>query len=291
MRNSKRRVPDVITPSTVLTSHFAASSDDNWLTFLSDLISAATAPKYYKVFYNPETGEYYRSTQQIEYPSDSEVTKTEAIITESDKTELPIYKYDENNYFCIVPGSIVQYRFDLDEMGRVLFAPNQKTEALTPVWTYSDDNSSILYPEVSLRHDLYGIPNVVEVIWSGIDSNKKTIHREVKARNDDPNSPTSTVSRGREIVHRVINPDIHGNPTKEALQEYAEMLLEALSTVEYSITYSHGYCPVRLFDCIRLNYERAGLKNIKAKVISQTIDCRPGCRVTETAIFTKKLWR
>lgn len=294
MRNSEKRVPNVITPSTIITSHFAASSEDNWFSFLSDFISVATAPKYYKVFYNESTSEYYRSVQSIEYPSDSEVTKTEAIIKESDELELPVWSYDingETNYFCIMSGSIVSYRFDLDEMGRVLFAPNQRTEALVPIWTYSDDNSSILLPEATLQHDLYGIPNIVEVIWSGTDSNKKTIHREKRAINNDPASPTSTVSRGREIVHRVVNPDIHGDPTDEALQEYADMLLEALSTVEYEVSYSHGYCPVRLFDCVRLNYERAELKNIKAKVVSQTIDCQPGCKVTERAVFTKKLWR
>ena len=42
-------------------------------------------------------------------------------------------------------------------------------------------------------------------------------------------------------------------------------------------------------DCVRLNYSRAGLTNVKAKVISQSIDCRPGCPVTETAVFTMNL--
>lgn len=51
----------------------------------------------------------------------------------------------------------------------------------------------------------------------------------------------------------------------------------------------HGYCPVRVGDCVLLNYERAGLKNIKAKVISQSINCGIGCTVEETAVFVK--WR
>ena len=64
-----------------------------------------------------------------------------------------------------------------------------------------------------------------------------------------------------------------------------------MSTLEYTITYKHGYCPVRLGDCVRLNYKRAGLNGVKAKVISQTIDCVPGCPVTEKAVFTAELWR
>lgn len=179
-----------------------------------------------------------------------------------------------------------KYKIVLDEMGRVLFAPDQKTETLQPVWTYDDGNSSILYPEISMDHDLYGIPNVVEVIYS--NGANQFYSRIV---NDDENSPTSTVSRGREIVHRVTDPGFVGIPTPNQVDEYAERLLKELSTIEYTVTYTHGYCPVRLGDCVRLNYSRAGLSDVKAKVINQTIKCEPGCPVTEKAVFTTKLWR
>ena len=179
-----------------------------------------------------------------------------------------------------------KYSFALDDMGRILFAPKQDTASLQPVWTYTDDNSSILYLELTMEHDLYGIPNVVEVIYSnGSDS------YYAKAANNDSNSPTSTVNRGREIVYRDTNPDIIGNPTEDQIKDYAEQLLRELSTVEYSVTYSHGYCPTRLGDCVRLNYSRAGLNGVKAKVVNQSIKCEPGCPVTEKAVFTTKLWR
>jgi len=182
--------------------------------------------------------------------------------------------------------SNAKYEYALDEMGRILFAPKQDIASLQPVWTYDDSNSSILYPDIDIEHDLYGIPNVVEVIYS---SGKDYYHARVV--NDDPNSPTSTVNRGREIVYREINPSSLGNPTEMQLNEYARLLLRELSSLEYTITYTHGYCPVRLGDCVRLNYSRAGLTDIKAKVISQKINCKPGCEVTEKAVFTTKLWR
>ena len=178
-----------------------------------------------------------------------------------------------------------EYKFGLDELGRILFLPDQDTRSLQPVWTYTDDNSSILYPDLDIDHDLYGIPNVVEVIYSNGNE-----HYYGEAVNNDSNSPISTVSRGRRITHRVTNPGVLGNPTQAQIQEYAEQLLRELSTLEYTITYKHGYCPVRLGDCVRLNYKRAGLNGIKAKVISQTIDCVPGCPVTEKAVFTAELW-
>ena len=182
--------------------------------------------------------------------------------------------------------SNAKYKFGLDELGRILFLPDQDTRSLQPVWTYTDDNSSILYPDLDIDHDLYGVPNVVEVIYSNGNE-----YYYGEAVNDDSNSPISTVSRGRRITHRVTDPSILGNPTQAQIQEYAEQLLREMSTLEYTITYKHGYCPVRLGDCVRLNYKRAGLNGIKAKVISQTIDCVPGCPVTEKAVFTAELWR
>lgn len=182
--------------------------------------------------------------------------------------------------------SNAEYTYGLDEMSRVLFVQDQDAASLQPVWTYNDNNSSILYPEIDIDRDLYGIPNVVEVVYSNNNDNYYA-----KVINNDPNSTISTVNRGREIVYRVTDPDLAGDPTDAQIQEYAEKLLRAMSTLEYTVSYTHGYCPVRLGDCVRLNYERAGLTNIKAKVISQSIDCVPGCPVTEKATFTIKLWR
>lgn len=175
--------------------------------------------------------------------------------------------------------------FDIDGMGRIMFSPKQDTPSLQPIWTYNDDNSSLLYPDISIDRDLYGIPNVVEVVCSvGTDI------YYARVVNDDENSPISTVNRGREIIHRVTNPSLSGTPTEPQIKEYAEQLLRSLSSLEYTVSYSHGYCPVRTGDCVRLNYTRAGLNDIKARVISQNIKCESGCPVTEKAVFTIKVW-
>lgn len=181
--------------------------------------------------------------------------------------------------------SNAKYRFDLDELGRVMFGPIQDIASLQPVYTYNDDNSSILYSDISIEHDLFGIPNVVEVVYS-----KGNSHYYSRVVNDDENSPTSTVNRGREIIHRITDPGFTGEPTYHQIDEYAARVLKELSSVEYSVSYTHGYCPVRVGDCVRLNYSRAGLIDVKAKVVSQSIKCESGCSVSEKAVFTKKLW-
>lgn len=203
----------------------------------------------------------------------------------SDKKTEKDFVADVNDTWLSYLGDLLataKYSFGLDETSRVLFVPKRDTASLQPVWEYNDDNSSILYPDLTINHDLYGVPNVVEVVYSKDSGEIRHI-----VRNDDPNSPTSTVRRDREIKHRVVDPDVLG--TQDAIAEYAEQLLRELSTVEYTAVYTHGYCPVRLGDCVRLNYTRAGLEGVKARVIKQTINCDTSCSVTETAVYTTSL--
>lgn len=179
------------------------------------------------------------------------------------------------------------YNYELDEIGRVLFAPAQDTASLQPRFTFTDDNSSILYPDIEDRYDLYGVPNVVEVVYSGDKGD--IIYSKIV--NDDPTSPTSTVTRGREVVHREKNPSITGIPNQVYLDQYATQLLKKLSSVEHTVSFSHGYCPVRIGDCVRLNYQRADLRDIKAKITTQNIECVSGCKITATAVYTVNLWK
>lgn len=285
------RAPVVKTENLTINSFdFVADINDTWLTFISDFIAN-------QIYSDEKIKQYIKTDIEVD------INGTEFNGIKTTTGEQVYYGTDDEGkeiYYCIVEESksvkykvvwrykkaITKYKLDIDEIGNILFSPEQEIASLQPVWTYDDSNSSILYPELSMEHDLYGIPNVVEVIYSqGND------HYYAKSVNDNPNSPVSTISRGREITYRVTDPDLVGNPTEDMIKEYADQLLDSLSSPEYTITYTHGYCPVRVGDCIRLNYSRAGLTNIKAKVVSQSIKCEPGTPVTEKAVFTNNLWR
>lgn len=179
-----------------------------------------------------------------------------------------------------------KYKFVLDELGRVLFEPIQDTGSLQPVTVFNDDNSSILYSDIKDERDLYGIPNVVEVIYS---TDAGMLYSKVK--NSDPNSPISTVNRGREIVHRDSKPKIIGKADQAYIDEYAYQLLRNLSCLEHKITFTHGFYPITIGNAVTLNYKAAGLSNVTAKIVSQSIKCETGCSIQETAIYTTKLWR
>ena len=96
---------------------------------------------------------------------------------------------------------------------------------------------------------------------------------------------------GRWITHRETDPDIAEGAVEAQVEEYAQKRLKDLSTLEYKISYTHGYCPVRLGDCVKLDYKLANYRNENAKVIRQVIKCEEGCPVEETSVLTKALWK
>lgn len=183
--------------------------------------------------------------------------------------------------------SNAEFHFDLDDLGQILFAPNQQITSMQPVWTFSDDNSSILYPNIEVSRDLFGVPNVVEVLYSPSDTTTPLYSRVV---NDSEDSIASTKSRGREIIYRDTNPSVVASLTQQQLNEYAKNLLKTLSSVEFTLTYRHGYCPVKVGDCVLLNYERAGIFNTKAVITRQSMSLTAGLQVEETAVYTQQLW-
>lgn len=207
----------------------------------------------------------------------------------SDKTLPQAFVSDiQDTWFTFITDLLAcaSYSLDVDEMGQILFTPAQDANSLRAIWTYDDSNSSILQPEIDKSRDLYGIPNVLEVLYTRDDGR----HIFAKAVNDDPDSPISTVNRGRTVVQRITDPELYGVPTQDMLDRYARQKLRDLSTLEYTLTYTHGYCPVRVGDCVLLNYKRAGLVNRRAKVTRQSIKCETGCQVEETAVYTTSLW-
>lgn len=149
-------------------------------------------------------------------------------------------------------------------------------------WVYTDDNSSIIYPEVTIDGDLFSVPNVVEIVYT---QNEKYFFS--RAVNDNKNSPISVVNRGYELVHRITDPSLYGTVTQHDVDEYAKTVLEEVSTIEYTLTYSHAYNGVRINDYVIIDYQAAGLTNIQAKVVAQSISCQASCPVQETVKYKR----
>lgn len=139
-------------------------------------------------------------------------------------------------------------------------------------------NRGILMPTFSSKLPIDGVPNVMRVYDNG---------NEAEAVNDDPESPTSTVKRGRSIV------DVEDNPTRvdgETLSAYATRALreksEIYETMDVEREYASGVLP---FSMVSVRLAEPGVDG-DFMVMSQSIECGHGIKVGETW-GRKQTWR
>lgn len=198
----------------------------------------------------------------------------------------------EDTWFTVTKALLdrVGYKFNVDAMGVISFYKQPTYTQMQPKWTYSYGNSSILASDITLDRDLYNMPNVIELV---VTTNAgKTI--SVTAENNNEGSIMSIKNRGRRVVKREINPAILGKVsndiTNDVLEDYAKDILVKESSLAYTVSYTHGYCPVTVGDCVIINYQDAGIHNERAYVISQNINCTTGCQVEETAMFVRSYY-
>lgn len=171
---------------------------------------------------------------------------------------------------------------DVDEMGRCLVNKYIEFNNLQPVWVFRDDSSSILYPEFEDDFDYYGVPNVVEVIYSGESG---FIRAEIQ--NNNRNNRLSIPRRGRIVRQRIVNPEFIGEPTSVMVDQYARKVMSELTTVQKTVVIRHAFCGVRAGECVLLDYQSKGLHNVKAKIVRQSIECAPGTPVESTCVYNE----
>lgn len=151
--------------------------------------------------------------------------------------------------------------------GEVTVTERQKVATLRV-----SESSGILMPGLTYNPVSVDVPNVLKVYEDG--------RRDpVIARNDDPESPTSTVARGREIE------EVEDNPTKrdgETTWQYSQRRLAELSeeyeTMEVERTWVDGADPYAVWE---VNLPRQGIAGLW-RVTDQSIECSGGMTVGET---------
>lgn len=130
------------------------------------------------------------------------------------------------------------------------------------------DNDSI-EPELSTTRDWYECPNVFRAVNDDLSA---------IARDDSPDSPLSTVSRGREIWMEETDCDLAAD---ESLGEYALRRLREEQRVAFTASYSRRFNPdLDVSDIVRLKYPRQGLDGL-FRIESQSIELTNGCRTSE----------
>ena len=171
---------------------------------------------------------------------------------------------------------------EVDPYGRIVFAPDIPAYAMSPSWTFRDDETSIILPGVSEEMDWYHLPNVCVVSTpSGITG---------RAENSDPDSRLSTVSRGREVTLKIDDPDeLRAGCTQATADAFALRKLREESVMERVANVSHGYCPVTIGDLVRV--EAPSLSLVTDAIVSkQEMDLGTAITVNATLKCREVMW-
>lgn len=144
-----------------------------------------------------------------------------------------------------------------------------RSKDMEPTLIITSDGKGLM-PTIKRGLPIDDVPNVLKV-YDGTDV--------AIARNDDPQSPTSTVSRGREIE------EVEDSPTRkegESLQGYADRKLAELSeiyeTYDIEREYQRGVMP---YSIARTNLPEQGIAG-DFRIMSQSLDCTKEIKVGET---------
>lgn len=133
----------------------------------------------------------------------------------------------------------INWGLRLDGYGNIYIGPIN----LDDVASFDSNENDIIETELDITYDWYSAPNVFRVF---LDTDYAV------ARDDNPNSPLSTVNRGREVWLEDKDVQLNAN---ETLAEYAQRMLKEYQRTSTNISYRRRYYPnVYPGDVVRINY-------------------------------------
>lgn len=159
----------------------------------------------------------------------------------------------------------INWRLKIDGNGAIIICP----QATEPVTTFDPLQNDVIEPQIKKTYDWYSCPN----IFRAVSGDSFAI-----ARDDDPESVLSTVSRGREIWIEETSCNLNQN---ESLADYSLRRLKEEQRRYVTASYDRRYHPdVNVSDIIDLRYPYQGIDG-HFTVTSQSIELGYGARVAE----------
>lgn len=159
----------------------------------------------------------------------------------------------------------VSWRLNISGNGSIILRP----VATAPAALF-DNEFDIVEPDITKEYDWFSAPNVFRAVIDNVSAT---------ARDDDPSSPLSTESRGREVWQEEEGVALAENQT---LAEYAEKRLKELQAVGETITYSRRFLPeVYVGDIVTLDYN--DLKG-NYRITSQKLELSYNLRTSEECV-------
>lgn len=159
----------------------------------------------------------------------------------------------------------INWRIRISGDGRIVLAP----KADEPSVRFSPTEYDVIEPQITVESDWFDCPNV----FRAIDDDLMAV-----ARDDSPDSPLSTVNRGREVWEEETNCDVG---EMETIAEYAQRKLKELQSVTMTASYKRRYHPdIVPSDLVELDIPQHRLRGVY-KVESQSISLSYGASVDE----------
>jgi hypothetical protein len=162
----------------------------------------------------------------------------------------------------------------------------QSPKQTSPVWTYAVDAESVLRTEPETNIDLHGVPNRWVAFVSEPD---RPLLRSV-VTNNDPASPTSTVSRGRTITevlnapskmpkkHKKETRKHHRHASQAVLDAYVARVAERAQNTYEQVSFDTGLMPFHMSgDVFLLNW---GEGNVRYRETEWSMDLTAGGTMT-----------
>lgn len=138
-------------------------------------------------------------------------------------------------------------------------------------YTYRDDELSIVYPGMEEELDLFNVPNKWVVVCSNAEQSLMSSYT-----NSNPNSPTSTVNRGRTIVDYREVQDI---ADQASLDAYVQRIAFEASQIYGKLTFETAINPLHDYmDVLEIDYSPLGIKG-KYSETGWTMPLQAGARM------------
>lgn len=160
-----------------------------------------------------------------------------------------------------------------DETGRAVVKPYVPPSVRNPTYTYADDQHGVMLPTMTQTLDLFSVPNK----WVAVVSEGDRPPLTSTYTNSNPSSVTSTISRGRTIVHYESGVQC---PDQASLDTYVQNLAIQASQIYETTQFQTAIMPVhQTNEVLTLDYTDLGMADKYAEM-SWTFDLKDGASMT-----------
>ena len=162
-----------------------------------------------------------------------------------------------------------------DVYGRVVLERYRDPADIQTSWDFAEGPSARFETDMTEEYDYTSAANHVVVRYG--EGDEAVV---AEAWDTDPNSPLSTVSRGRTITTSYSYTDLPGGKTDADRRDYASRraatLLRTAQSVIRRVTMTTAYTPTGINDTVNLDYPTGGVSG-KFQIRTQRLSLLGGC--------------